>query len=155
MSDKQTLIKISKLTMFFDQKKLFDNLNFEIKEGDFLSIIGPNGSGKSTLLQIIMQKMRPRYGEVVYINSNFSVSKIGFVPQTRNISEDYPLNIASFIGLKFYNNFIPWITKKEKKKIEVALKTVRLDGKQQQLLAKSSGGEQQRAYIAQALVDQP
>ncbi|BDR59032.1 metal ABC transporter ATP-binding protein [Xylocopilactobacillus apicola] len=155
MSEKQTLIKLVDLSMSFDQKLLFKNLNLEIKQGDFLSIIGPNGTGKSTLIQLMMKELAPRSGQVIYTDNGFDRKKIGFVPQTRNINEDYPLNLTSFVSLRLYDNLIPWLTKKDRLKISTALKKVRLQDKSDNLLANSSGGEQQRAYIAQALVHDP
>lgn len=141
--------------MGFEKRPLFNNLNLTIEQGDFLSIIGPNGTGKSTLLHIIMKKLTPKSGKVEYVGSNFGPSKISFVPQTRNISENYPLNIFSFVGLRLFNNLIPWLTKSDKQKVSEAIEKVRLTDKSDNLLASSSGGEQQRAYIAQALVNNP
>lgn len=155
MSENQTLITISELSMSYEKRILFQNLNFEIKQGDFISIIGPNGTGKSTLLHLLMKKIRPRSGMVNYNTSQFSFSKIGFVPQSRNISADYPLNIYSFVGLRLFNNMIPWLVKSDHNKIDASLDRVSLSDKSDQLLSSSSGGEQQRAYIAQALVTDP
>lgn len=155
MNNNETLIKITDLTMSFDQRLLFKDLNMTVEQGDFLSVIGPNGTGKSTFLQLLMRKIMPRRGKVAYVGSGFGPKKIGFVPQTRNIAEDYPLNIASFVSLRLYDNLIPWLTKSDRKKIHKALEKVRLNEKSDNLLYRSSGGEQQRAYIAQALVNQP
>ena len=97
MTKNKTLIEITNLTMGFDQRLLFKNLNMTIDKGDFLSIIGPNGTGKSTFLHLLMKKLTPKGGKVTYIGPNFGPKQIGFVPQTRNIAEDYPLNIFSFV----------------------------------------------------------
>lgn len=155
MTKNKTLIEITNLTMGFDQRLLFKNLNMTIDKGDFLSIIGPNGTGKSTFLHLLMKKLTPKGGKVTYIGTNFGPKQIGFVPQTRNIAEDYPLNIFSFVGLRLYDNLIPWLTRKDKEKIQAALNKVRLTEKSDNLLYSSSGGEKQRAYIAQALITKP
>lgn len=54
---KQNIIEINDLTIEFNNKKIYDNLNLYIKESSFISIIGPTGSGKSLLAKIIMGKV--------------------------------------------------------------------------------------------------
>lgn len=67
------VLTIQNLSKSFDQKKLFWDINFEIKRGERVAIIGDNGTGKTTLLKIINGLLNPDTGEVIY-GSNVSVA---------------------------------------------------------------------------------
>ena len=71
-SGKDVLI-VHNLSKSFDHKKLFWDINFEIKRGERVAIIGDNGTGKTTLLKIINGLLNPDTGEVIY-GSNVSVA---------------------------------------------------------------------------------
>ena len=67
------VLTIHNLSKSFDHKKLFWDINFEIKRGERVAIIGDNGTGKTTLLKIINGLLNPDTGEVIY-GSNVSVA---------------------------------------------------------------------------------
>lgn len=67
------VLTVQNLSKSFDQKKLFGDINFEIKRGERVAIIGDNGTGKTTLLKIINGLLEPDSGEVIY-GSNVSVA---------------------------------------------------------------------------------
>lgn len=65
------ILKVKNLSHFFieENKKHFDvlkNISFEVKRGEFMSIVGPSGSGKSTLLRIIAGLLSPTQGSLEY-----------------------------------------------------------------------------------------
>ncbi|WP_297819800.1 metal ABC transporter ATP-binding protein [uncultured Lactobacillus sp.] len=133
--------------MKFDSKVVFQNLNFKLKKGSMTALLGPNGAGKTTLINILMDLLDPTAG-----NYKFSDQiKLGYVPQFRNIDQDYPLSIKAFVGLN-----APLIKNKEvKKQIEHQLQETNLTGIQNTRMGRASGGQKQRAYLAQALLDHP
>ncbi len=55
-----------------DEMQLFDNFNFKVNDGDFISIVGSNGSGKTTLLNLICGSLFPDSGEIVLDGSNIT-----------------------------------------------------------------------------------
>ena len=67
------VLTVHNLSKSFDHKKLFWDINFEIKRGERVAIIGDNGTGKTTLLKIINGLLEPDTGEVIY-GSNVSVA---------------------------------------------------------------------------------
>ena len=67
------VLTVQNLSKSFNQKKLFWDINFEIKRGERVAIIGDNGTGKTTLLKIINGLLNPDTGEVIY-GSNVSVA---------------------------------------------------------------------------------
>lgn len=83
------IIKIEKLNFKYKDKQVFNNLDFNIKKGSFVSIIGPNGSGKSTLIKILTGLL---------LNYNGYVNIDGY-----NLNEFYLKEIRRKIGVVFDN----------------------------------------------------
>jgi len=94
------IIKIENLGKTYDnegtQTKALENVSFELKEGEFLSIMGPSGSGKSTLMQILGMLDRPTEGRYFFDGrdtfkfeddelAEIRNKKIGFVFQSFNL----------------------------------------------------------------------
>lgn len=148
---KETLIKVQNLEVGYPNQKVFQNLSFEIHAGQFLAIIGENGIGKTTLIKTLLGQIKPLNGKIEIENH----LKIGYVPQFRNIDIEYPLTIADFISLNFTGIKLPWLSKREKQKINEVLKQVNLFHLRNRPLGMVSGGEKQRAYLAQALIKNP
>ncbi len=148
---KETLIKVQNLEVGYPNQKVFQNLSFEIHAGQFLAIIGENGIGKTTLIKTLLGQIKPLNGKIEIENH----LKIGYVPQFRNIDIEYPLTIADFISLNFTGIKLPWLSKREKQKVNEVLKQVNLFHLRNRPLGMVSGGEKQRAYLAQALIKNP
>ncbi len=141
------VLKVKDLTMKFDSKVIFQNLNFELKKGSMTALLGPNGTGKTTLINILMKLLIPTSGTFEFAKG----VKLGYVPQFRNIEADYPLSIRAFVSLN-----TPLIkTKKIKERITSELKETHLLSIQNTRMGEASGGQKQRAYLAQALLDKP
>lgn len=145
------LIEINDLSVQFDNIPLFNRLTFEVFPGDFLSVIGENGVGKTVLLKLILKQLKPKTGSIKVFNK----LNIGYVPQFRNIDPEYPLSIRDFVSLNLIDSYTPWLRKNEKQKLEDVLKLTDLLPIANLRLGSASGGQLQRAYLAQALVDQP
>ena len=65
------MMKITNLTHYYNKDKALENINLEIKSGEFIAIIGESGSGKSTLLSILSTLLKPTSGDIVYENINY------------------------------------------------------------------------------------
>ena len=141
------ILNVKNLTMKFDTKTVFEDLNFDLKEGSMTALLGPNGTGKTTLINILMKLLSPTSGSFQFKND----VKLGYVPQFRNIDAEYPLSIKAFVGLN-----APLIkTGKVKQQIQHELEETHLTSIQNTRMGEASGGQKQRAYLAQALLDQP
>lgn len=141
------ILTVKNLTMEFDTKTVFEDLNFDLKEGSMTALLGPNGTGKTTLINILMKLLSPTSGSFQFKNN----VKLGYVPQFRNIDAEYPLSIKAFVGLN-----APLIKKgKVKQQIQHELEETHLTSIQNTRMGEASGGQKQRAYLAQALLDQP
>ncbi|WP_429970500.1 metal ABC transporter ATP-binding protein [Fructilactobacillus sp. Tb1] len=138
----------------FSEKKVLNNLSFKLKRGTFLSIVGENGVGKTTLIRIILGQLKPTHGSVEFFPSRKAI-KIGYVPQFRNIDDEYPLSVKNFVGLNFSGYKLPWLNHEEKQRLNEVLQQTNLIKIENEPLGRTSGGEKQRAYLAQALVNHP
>lgn len=145
------MIEAKNLTKRFGKQLVFEHLNFKIVDGDFISLIGPNGSGKTTLVKIMMGLEKKTSGELKIDHKN----AIGYVPQFRNIDLDYPLNIEQFIRLNLKFTLSPAQRQKDNETIKLILDKTGLTELKDRPLGLASGGEKQKAYLAQALLNDP
>ncbi|GKQ43473.1 ABC transporter ATP-binding protein [Companilactobacillus sp. RD055328] len=146
------MIEFINLSKAFPDKTLFKNVNFTLEDGDFLSIIGKNGTGKTTLVKILMGLEKPTSGHIKF---NKSKLKFGYVPQFRNIETDYPLSIQSFVELNLKKTGFIFKNKKDRLRLRDALQKTGLWDLRGLRLGLASGGEKQKAYLAQAIVNNP
>lgn len=138
----------------FSEKQVLNNLSFKLKRGTFLSIVGENGVGKTTLIKIILGQLKPTKGTIEFFPNRKAV-KIGYVPQFRNIGDEYPLSVKNFVSLNFNGYKLPWLSRHEKARLKQILQQTNLTKIENEPLGQTSGGEKQRAYLAQALINQP
>lgn len=148
------ILEANNLTVDFSEKHVLNDLSFNLRRGEFLSVVGQNGVGKTTLIKIILGQLKPSKGNVKFIPNREQV-KIGYVPQFRNIDSEYPLTVKDFIALNFSGFKLPWLSHKERNKLKSVLKLTNLEKIANEPLGKASGGEKQRAYLAQALINDP
>ena len=148
------MINVKNLTHYYGKDKALDNINLQIRKGEFISLIGESGSGKSTLLSVLSTLLKPTNGELVYENINY-----------QNIK-----NIDSFrrenIGFIFqFHYLINYLTVKEnislanekasKKQIEELLDLLKIKELINKYPNEISGGQRQRVAIARALINNP
>ncbi len=145
------MIEAKNLTKRFGKQLVFENLNFKINDGEFISLIGPNGSGKTTLVKILMGLEKGTDGTLKFDQKQ----TIGYVPQFRNIDLDYPLNIEQFIRLNLKFTFSPAKRHDDNELITDILNKTNLTTLKDRPLGLASGGEKQKAYLAQALLNDP
>ncbi|KAE9563864.1 ABC transporter ATP-binding protein [Companilactobacillus paralimentarius] len=145
------VIKAVNLTKRFGKQLVFQNLNFQINDGDFISLIGPNGSGKTTLVKMIMGLEKKSSGDLIVDHKQ----TIGYVPQFRNIDIDYPLNIEQFVRLNLKFTLSPKKRQSDNQLIKRILEKTGLTALKDRPLGLASGGEKQKAYLAQALLNDP
>jgi putative ABC transport system ATP-binding protein len=139
-----------------------DEMSFQIKNGEFISIQGPSGSGKSTLLNLLGAIDVPTSGELWFVGKNFKslrdnelsrirLKNIGFVFQSYNLIPD--LNVLENVEmpLKYAG-----VDKVERKRVaKKVLESVGLMDRLNHVPAQLSGGEEQRVAIARALINEP
>lgn len=145
-----------------EQYHAIRNVDLEIFEGDFTVIMGNSGSGKSTLLYLLSGLDAVTTGEVSFHElridgykekqlADFRAKKIGYIYQSINLVPD--LTLLENIALPGYVGGYP---KKEVKSKAISLmKKMEIDAQHNRLPSQTSGGQQQRAAIARALINSP
>jgi zinc transport system ATP-binding protein len=135
------ILKVKKLNVGLDGAKIIQDLSFEVKEGDVLTILGPNGAGKSVLLKTLLGIL-PYQGKINWKKE----IKIGYVPQRLPFIKDTPMSVEEFLKLKE-------ASKKEIKEIldSVGFRDIFLKKK----IGELSSGQFQRILVAWALMKNP
>ena len=148
------MMKVTNLTHYYNKDLALENINLEIKSGEFIAIIGESGSGKSTLLSILSTLLKPTSGDIVYENTNYK--------DIKNI-DDFRKNNIGFIFQFHY--LINYLSVKEninlanekasKEEIFNLLKLLGIQNLIDKYPNEISGGQRQRVAIARALINNP
>ena len=160
------MIKLQNISKVYRTKTIetlaLDNLNLEIKEGEFLSIMGPSGCGKSTLLNIIGLLDEPSEGEIKIGNKDLKGSSAKELAQFRNEHLGFIFQSFHLINdLSVIDNVeLPLLyrksTAKERRRLaEAALESVGLKNRMKHFPNQLSGGQKQRVAIARAIIGNP
>jgi iron complex transport system ATP-binding protein len=138
------------------------NINFEVKNGEFLGILGPNGSGKTTLLRSISRVLKPKKGSIlidekdVYSLKTMDLAKqMAVVPQTTPISFDYTVLEVVLMGRNPHMGRFQMEDKNDLLIAKNAMKLTRTWDFADRSVTELSGGERQRVIIARALTQEP
>jgi zinc transport system ATP-binding protein len=136
-----TILKVKNLNVELNREKIIENLSFEVKEGDVLTVLGPNGAGKTVLLKTLLGIL-PYKGEIKWEKE----IKIGYVPQRLPFIKDIPMSVKEFFKLKE-------VPRKEIKEIlnSVGFAENFLNKK----IGELSSGQFQRILVAWALIKNP
>lgn len=154
MRDK--IIELKDIIKEFDDEVILNNINFYVRENEFVTLLGPSGCGKTTTLRIIGGFETPTNGSVYFNGHN-----INNIPshkrQINTVFQKYSL----FPHLNVYENIAFGLRIKKIKeteineKVKIMLKLVGLVGFEKRNVNSLSGGQQQRIAIARALVNEP
>ncbi len=137
------------------------NINFAIKQGEFIFLTGPSGSGKSTILRLIYMELFPEKGRVTFRNYTSARIRSWEIPYLRRkvgmVFQDFRLltdrNVFQNVALSLYISHFK--TREIKKRVHTVLERVGLGHRIYYHPEELSGGEQQRVAIARALVKEP
>ena len=160
------MISLKNITKVYQTNKIetlaLDNINIDIKKGEFVSVMGPSGCGKSTLLNIIGLLDEPSEGEINLANkqlvdakdkhlASFRNENIGFIFQNFHLIDE--LDILDNVELPLlYRNISG---KERRRRAKEALEKVGLSHRMEHYPGQLSGGQCQRVAIARAIVGEP
>ncbi|MEN9606578.1 MAG: hypothetical protein RL605_406 [Actinomycetota bacterium] len=149
-------IKLSKLTKNFGEFIAVNNLDLEIAEGEFFSMLGPSGSGKTTVLRMIAGFELPTSGQV-FLGEEDVTNNAPFDRNVNTVFQDYALfPHMSVVENVAYGLRVRGIGKAERTaEAMAALDTVRLGHLAQRKPNELSGGQRQRVALARAIVVKP
>lgn len=148
------MLKIEKLTKFYGKRKVLQDLNLEINQGEIYGLLGANGAGKTTTINIICNLLNADSG-FVKINNQYISHKtkflLGVAPQKNLI---YP-QLTCAENLAFFGKIYGLKATKLKSSINASLSAVNLLDRRNSIVETLSGGMQRRINMAIALVHQP
>lgn len=150
-------LKVENIDFSYDNKKIIQDISFEVESGEILGLLGPNGTGKTTLLKCILDLLKNQ-GTCIVDNINLKslslkerAKYISYVPQ--NIDLVFPISVFEYIkmGRSPYNS-------KNSNDNEIILGIIE-DFQLEEFAFKGinqlSGGERQRVMIARAMAQEP
>ncbi len=158
--EKGALLKLEKISMFYNKRQILNNLNLEINKQEILGMLGPNGVGKSTIFHIITGLKDPSYGKVLINNfdcTNIPIYeratrfKIGYVPQYGGFIQDLNLQEnLNLVGEIHINDKV-----ERKAKIEKLISQFEFDPLLKIKSKYLSGGQKKKLVISMALINDP
>lgn len=151
-----SFVSVKNLSKSFDKQSVFENINFTIKQGEFITLLGPSGCGKSTLLRSLAGLHSVDAGEIWVDDTNITNVK----PQQRDIGMVFQ-SYALFPNMTVQQNIAFGLKMKKlansqiKKQVAKIIDLVELTGKEDVYPQQLSGGQKQRVALARALVVEP
>ena len=155
------MIQLDNVSYSYDKGGGVSNVNLSLNDSEYAFIIGPTGSGKTTLLRLIYMELFPQVGKVVvdkYNSKNIKPRKIPYLRRKIGmVFQDYHLlndrNLFENFALALH--VIGYSKDEIVERVTESIEEVGLEGKADRYPQELSGGEQQRACVARALVKVP
>lgn len=137
------------------------DINIQIKQGEFVFIVGRSGSGKTTLIKLLLRELVPTKGKIVVANTDLTKIKRRAIPKLRRkigvVFQNFRLlkDLNVYENVAFAQRVIEAPAHQMRRQVPSILTMVGLGDKYKCYPKQLSGGEQQRVAIARALVNQP
>ncbi|MEF8976753.1 MAG: ABC transporter ATP-binding protein, partial [Halapricum sp.] len=149
-------VTLDNITKAYGDEIAVENMNIEIRDGEFLTLVGPSGCGKSTTMETIAGLTQPTEGSV-YIGDR---EVTNLPPKDRGVAMVFQ-NIALFPHMDVYDNISFGLRLRKfdqeevERRVDQAADVVQLEGMMDRMPAEMSGGQRQRVAIARAIVREP
>lgn len=153
-------LELDRVTFGYGAAPVLREVSLKVHEGEFVAVVGDNGSGKTTLLRLSLGLLHPDAGAVrlfgVDVPSFRDWWRVGYVPQRAVTSSALPISVEEVVrtGLAGRPRALRRGTKVHER-LEHVLDLMGLAGVRRRRVSEVSGGQQQRALIARALVTAP
>ncbi|NMA64855.1 MAG: ABC transporter ATP-binding protein [Clostridiaceae bacterium] len=156
------MLKAENLEVIIDNKKIVNDVSFEVDEHDIFMVIGPNGAGKTTLIKAMMGIV-PHTGQVFLSNTNIRslkpkilAQKIGVLTQKHQPQFAHTVYEVVSLGRYAYKRgLFGDLTNEDKDKIQEAISLTGIQDLVGQSVLTLSGGELQRVFLAQLFAQDP
>ena len=147
------VVEIDHLTIEYPDVKAIDDVSFTVNQGDFLGIIGPNGAGKSTLFASMLSLNTKYKGTIKFFDTDIRKSKnylkeIGYVPQKPIFEKNFPATVNDVVKMGLQKE-------SDENKVDEILQQLWIHELSERRIGELSSGQQQRVFIAKALVNNP
>lgn len=138
-----------------------EDVSFDVKKKEFISVVGKSGAGKTTLLKLLLAEEKPTQGKVFFEGKNIAEIKAGKLPEFRReigaVFQDYKLlpSKTTYENVAYALEVIGASDREITRDVPKVLEIVGLTEKANNFPEELSGGERQRAAIARALIHRP
>ena len=152
----KTIVSLMNVDKLYGDNHVVKNMNMNIAEGEFLTLLGPSGCGKTTTLRMISGFEMPSSGTIKVQGERVDKKE----PYQRDVNTVFQ-NYALFPNMNVYDNVAYGLRVKKVPKNEIkervleALKMVQLEGFEKRRITQMSGGQKQRVAIARAIINRP
>lgn len=147
------ILEIKNLTASYDGHIAIENVNLDVKKGDYICLVGENGSGKSTLIKTIVGLHKKDSGEII---KNIDNDKISYLAQNNMKDLDFPATAKEIImtGVQKHKK-LPFYTKKDFKLFDEVCQTLDIKELINNQIGNLSGGQRQRVMLARSIIRKP
>jgi zinc transport system ATP-binding protein len=153
------VVRLENIWVYYNSVLALEGVNLSINQEDFLGLIGPNGGGKTTLLRVILGLVKPSRGKVTVLGETLERSRklVGYVPQHSLFDRDFPASVWDVVlmGRTGQVGLLRTYSGEDKRIARTALETVEMLEYKDRQIGRLSAGQQQRVFIARALVAEP
>ncbi|MFI0240311.1 zinc ABC transporter ATP-binding protein AztA [Streptomyces sp. NPDC016845] len=145
-------VHVTGLCTGYPGRPVLQQLSADIPKFAMTALVGPNGSGKSTLLGVLAGVIRPTSGTVRHEGGR----PPGFVPQRAAVADALPLTVRQTVEMGRWAERGPWrrLTRRDRAMVDAALDRLGIGDLAARQLGEVSGGQRQRALIAQGLAQE-
>jgi len=152
MTQNESLIKVEKLTLSYENMTVIRDMSFTVDSGDYLCIIGENGSGKSTLVKSLLSLKKPVGGSITF-GGGLLRNEIGYLPQQTGAQQDFPASVYEVVisGCLNSRGIKPFYSSREKELARKNMERLSIWQLKRRSFRELSGGQQQRVLLARAL----
>lgn len=156
MRGESGVLGVHRVSVSLSGRQILDEVDFTLHGGEFCGLIGANGSGKTTLLRTILGFIVPSSGRVV-IDGGRRLARVGYVPQKFILDPYIPMRTRDLVGLGLdgHRLGLSLASRTRRRMVDAILEAVDAISFAEQRVGELSGGEQQRALIAHALIRRP
>jgi len=152
-------VSIEDLWVKLGRRTVLEAINLEVEERDFIGLIGPNGGGKSTLLRAMLGLIQPTQGKITVFGRKPAASRrsVGYLPQRNLFDSGFPATALDVVLMGRYGGLglMKRAGPADREAANDALTMVDMAEKASREIGALSGGEQQRVFLARALVSRP
>ena len=155
-------ILIENLSFHYTGTPVLDQVNLEVKDGDYAILTGENGSGKSTFLKLLLGELKAQEGSITVngkdISATFGKGDLGYVPQNSiSRNQNFPATVEEIMMTGVYSSSwkARFRAKKEIPRLKAALAEMEMEEFWKRRIGDLSGGQQQRVAIARAVAKNP
>ncbi|HEU4538585.1 MAG TPA: metal ABC transporter ATP-binding protein [Polyangiaceae bacterium] len=146
------------VTVELGGRRVLDDVSFWVPKGEFVCLCGPNGAGKSTFLKTALGLLAPTRGSVLVLGAaagKVRAGKVGYVPQRKADAARFPAAVVDLLVANLRGSWPLRVGARDRQRARDALARVHAEHLIDRPLARLSGGEAQRVFLARALVTDP